>query len=129
MTRPRRRPLLALALAGLLAGCGGGERTFAPQEFVDAVNAEGAELTLGDVLTTNEEGVEIREVTFAGDVPGSGTLLTLADSAEAIAELERCESSISLVCFRAANAVLRFEDVLPEDQVRITAAVEALATE
>lgn len=126
----------------LLAGCGGNdERQFTPQSFVDEINAEGAAVALGDVLTTSEQGVEIYTVTFTeaavgvtgegrvgADEHGSGALLILEDAGAAMEEYDRCQPAPALTCFRAANAVLRFEDLEPADQARVVSALETIAT-
>ena len=53
-----------------------------------------------------------------------------ADSNAALAEYRRCEAAVSLICFRAANAVLIFEGALaPADVARVEAALRALASE
>lgn len=140
--------LRSLGIAGfgvvalLAAGCGGGgEEVYTAEEFVESINAHGASVTLGPVLTTNSDGVEILSVTLSelaaqpasagveGDNHGSGAVIVLEDSAEANAEFERCQGSLSLICFRAANSVLRFEGLFPAEQERITSSIEALATE
>ena len=140
MDRLGTKLLAVLAGLGLAAvsGCGG-EKRFTTEEFVDAINAEGAAVVLGPVISTNEDGVEIRSVTLSetepsptgaeGEVHGSGAVLVLDDAGEAREELARCETAPSLVCFRAANAILRFEDLFPEDQARITTALQSIATE
>jgi len=126
----------------LLAGCGGsGERQFTPQSFVGEINAEGAAVALGEVLTSNEQGVEIYTITFTeaatgvtgeGDIGaaehGSGALLILEDAGAAMEEYDRCQPAPALTCFRAANAVLRFEDLEPADQARLVSALEAIET-
>lgn len=137
-----RRFLLGLAaLLALLAGCGEEERRFAPEEFVDAINAHGAAVGLGDVITTNEEGVDIYDVRFTQPAAGatgegrigpalhgSGSLLILPDAEVAKEEYERCLPAPALTCFRAANAVLRFEDLEPADQARLVSALSAIET-
>lgn len=129
-------------LVALLAGCGGSdERRFAPRELVDELNAQGAALELGDVITRNPDGVEVYSVRFTqaatgvtgegsatSAVHGSGTLLALEDVAAATEEYERCLPAPALTCFRAANAVLRFEDLEPADQARLVTALEAIET-
>lgn len=137
------RFLAAAALVALLlAGCGGeAEREFTPQELVAAINAHGAAVQLGDVVTENEDGVAIYTVRFTepavgvtgegsatSALHGSGSLLTLEDAAAAREEYERCSGAPSLTCFRAANAVLRFEDLEPADQARLVTALEAIET-
>jgi hypothetical protein len=63
-----------------------------------------------------------------GDAHGSGVVLILDGTDAARQEYARCESAISFICFRAANAVLRFSSITPAEQRRITAAVAALET-
>lgn len=122
-------------------GCGS-ERTFSADSFVEAMNSNGARLVLGDRLETERPEVELWQVELeedhglegdeagpaAGHTHGGGTL-TIASGPEAgLAEYERCEPVESLVCFRAANAVLFFEDVLePEERLRIGSALQAIA--
>jgi hypothetical protein len=134
-----RRALLALPLLLALLGACGGEKTFSEEEFIEAVNSEGAALELGEVITTNQDGVDVRAVSFSedatsptgaeGGVHGGGTMLVLPDAGAATEELDRCETAPSLTCFRAANVVLRFEEIFPEEQARVTAAFEAIASE
>ena len=141
--RGLRAPLLilALGLAAMLASCGG-ERTFTAQEFIDEMNAHGAALALGPVLTTNPEGVDIYSVSLtelstgvgsapepvAEGAPGSGSMLILGDADAARSEFSRCEQSPELTCFRAANAVLRFQALGGGDQARIVTAIQAIET-
>jgi hypothetical protein len=134
----RSSTLLALLLAVLLASCGG-ERSFTAEEFVDEINAEGAALELGDVITENQDGLEILEVSFSepavtptggqAETSAHGAMLVLGDAEEAVDEVVRCESAPASTCFRAANVVVRFEEILPEEQARVTQAFEALASE
>lgn len=120
-------------------GCGG-EKVFTPEEFVEAANAQGAGVVLGPMLTTSQDGAEIFTVTLiesatgspsssTEDFSGNGTLLALDDAEAASAEVQRCATTASLVCFRAANAVLRFEGLPPAEQDRLTRSIEALATD
>lgn len=137
-------PALALILALALnsAGCGSDEHHFTSEEFIEAINAEGAGVALGPATATTEDGIEIHEVTFtetstgvgspAIDTPagehGSGSLLIVGDADAARAEFEDCDSVEELTCFRAANAVLRFEDMDGADQARIVTSLEAIQT-
>jgi hypothetical protein len=130
--------LLAIILAALAAGCGG-ERTFTAEEFVEEINAEGAAMEIGEVITENQDGLEILEVSFSepavtptggrAESSAHGAMLVLGDAEEAVDEVARCESAPAFTCFRAANVVVRFEEILPEEQARVTQAFEALASE
>lgn len=130
---------LLISLGALGAG-GCGDRVFTPPGFVDAANAEGAELALGPVLTTTDAGVEVYGLESAGTAPGSdpnpqlhsgekgsATMIVMEDSERARAEFTRCEAAPALTCFRAANVVLRFEQMDAADQARISGALAALA--
>lgn len=129
----------AFALTG--AACGeGGSRTFEPQEFVDAANAEGAGLALGDSLRSSEPEVEeVYELEFEGGehsgeseseehADEGASLIVGADDEAAIAAYERCEATVTLLCFRAANVaiVFRGEASAPEAQ-RIQRALVSLS--
>jgi hypothetical protein len=136
-----RAAAVTLATILAVAGCGD-ERAFEPEEFVDAMNAEGAGLVLGEPLTSIEEGVDVYALEFeeepgeheepeAGGHGHSGGSMTVTEDAEAArAEHARCEEAVSLVCYRAANVVLFF-DLEPSDEhvARVDAAVRALASE
>jgi hypothetical protein len=125
------------ALAALVvAGCG--ERDFTATGLVEAANEEGAQLTLGEALTTSEAGAEIHAITTApagGANPqlegsgGKGTLVVTDDAASGSDEFERCESAADLTCFRVANVVLRFESLDAPDQARVSGAIAALASD
>ena len=141
---PRRRSAARLSLAlisgiALAAGCGGSEEaepTYDPVSFVEAMNAEGAGLTLGPVLTVNQDGIDVNTVTLddsaaaaeeQGDhAHGSGALVVLPGDEEAAAEVQRCRAAPALTCFRVANAVVRFEGLSREDEARLISAVTAL---
>jgi hypothetical protein len=133
----------AALLAAALAACGD-ETTFTADELVAEVNDRGAQVRLGEPLTTSQEDVELYALRLAGtgaapgvpsgdagsapvDVHGGGTLTITEDDDAALAEFERCESAVSLVCFRAANAVLIFEGAIPnQDLARIEMAVQSM---
>lgn len=131
----RRAASAAILLLALAAGCGAGERTFTPEEFVEAINSEGAGIALGSSLTTTETGVDVRTLAFTelsasdgGDTHGGGTLVAVADVDTAREEFARCSQAPSLICFRAANVVLRFEGLQPADEARLASALEAMET-
>ncbi|MEZ5154843.1 MAG: hypothetical protein R2718_01905 [Solirubrobacterales bacterium] len=128
--------VLALAAPALAAGCGG-EREFGAAEFVDAANGKGAALALGGQVTTTASGEPVYAVrSESGSDPnpqleeghGGGTMIVAADAGVAADEFERCESAADLTCFRAANIVLRFEEMAAADRARISGAVSALAS-
>ena len=109
-------------------GCG--EREFEPDEFVEAANAEGAGLVLGESLTSITEDVEVFAVSFQqgqDGAPGGGSLIVTGDSDSAREEHARCQSAVTLTCYRAANVVLYF-DAPPSDArvARVDAAIRAL---
>lgn len=141
--RPRPRAAAVAAAVALLAAAGCGEETrFSAEEFVKAVNREGAALALGPVLTTTPNGVAVHEVALTEVAPsatgegpdaevasGDATLLVFDGSGDAEDEFDRCDDTAALTCFRAANVVLRVEDLQPSDRARLTTAVEALGDE
>jgi hypothetical protein len=139
----RRRGIDLAAVAGalLLAGCGGAdERQLSAREFIGEMNDNGAALKLGPVVTQNEDGVDVNEVTILRTAPtptgegskprpsGSATLLVLSDADAAMDEYDRCQGAPSLSCYRAANVVLRIQDLQPTDRALLTSAISNLAT-
>ena len=106
---------------------------------VDAANAEGAVLILCESLTSITEDVEVFAVSFEeGDEPaagghehdGGGSLMVTGDSDSAREEFERCQSTSSLTCYRAANVVIYFDAPPQEEHVaRVEAAIRALGDE
>lgn len=129
-----RRAALALALSAALVACGG-DGTFDAEEIVSELNANGASLALGEELFSASDEVEIYAVEVEsapqGEThAGGGSLRITEDSATGLAEYERCEAAASLLCFRAANAVLILEDELaPADRVAVEQAVAGLASD
>jgi len=115
---------LLLATVATFQGCGG-EVTFDADGFVEALNAEGVEIELGGALVNDQEGVEVREVSFNRV---SGTLVVTASEETGTAEYERCETAVTLLCYRAQNVVLMFEDEIdPAKRTRLESAFRALA--
>ena len=129
---------IAILVVLALASCGD-EKTFTPEDFVAEMNEVGAGIVLGDVLTTNEAGVDVQTIIFSDatgestrggeEGQGSGTLLAFEGVTEAETDFARCGGAPSLICFRTANVVLRFEDLAPADNARVTAALQSLAAE
>jgi hypothetical protein len=125
-----------LVAAAVAVGAGCGERKFDAEELVDALNEQGAELTLGDRIAENEAGDPVYAIKFTpGGDPnpqlesegGGGTLVVADDDGAANVEFDRCESAGDLTCFRAANTVMRFDEMAATDRARISGAVSALA--
>ena len=124
----------------LVAGCGDSkeaEPAYEPASFIEAMNAEGAGLVLGPVLTVNPDGIDVNTVTLdhPADVPAeesgehahsTGALVVLPGDEAAEAEVQRCHGAPALTCFRVGNAVVRFEDLSREDEDRLSSAVTAL---
>jgi hypothetical protein len=134
-----RLAAIACFAAAALTACGSDERTFTAQEFVDEANAHGTRLTLGEPLPTDEPGTALYGVTIEGPgaehpgaapaIPeeGGGGSLRVEETAEAAeAEYARCDQA-GLLCYRAANVVLVFEqDVDPESLAALARAIRAL---
>lgn len=138
----RRGPTaLALCVALSATACGSGERTYEADEFVEAANAEGAALSLGDSLTSDDGGNDVRALTLSEDqdppdrspppgdqhAHGGGSLTVTESAAEAREEYQRCEGAVSLLCYRAANVVAIFEGLTPAERRRLDSAFSALA--
>jgi hypothetical protein len=137
-----RLAFAALAIFGLaLAACGSGERTFTAAEFVEEANSRGANLELGEPLSTSETDAELYALTIEepaghedaeatpeiGHEHGGGSLRVTGSVEDAEAEVERCEQAVSLFCYRAANIVLIFEqDADPEALSEVAGALRAL---
>ena len=130
---------VAIPCAALL-GCGGEEATFSAEEFVAEANRHGANLVLGGELHSTR-GTELHSVEIEGPDAGGaarleagghagGTLTVTESDAAGQAEHERCEQAASLLCYRAANVVIFFEDAVePADQARLAQALGAMASE
>jgi hypothetical protein len=126
-----------LATAACLAACG--EQGFTADELVGELNDHGAGLELGEALPSTRDGIELHALRFATDPAaalnaegeaegGSGSITITSDADAGLAEYQRCEGAGALVCFRAANAVLIFEDEVPaDDRARLATALRAVA--
>lgn len=124
-----------LAVAALaVAGCG--STTFTAEEMVAEINRHGGQIELGPPLPAQGDEIKIYSLRLTGDaetpedVHAAGTLLIAGGDETALAEYHRCEGSASLVCFRAANAVLVFEGAVPQtDLARVGHAIRAMASD
>ena len=117
----RRTAASCLVIAAAAAGCGG-ERTFDAQEFVDEANSHGAGLELGEPLSATGSDIEVYGVELASSatqVHGGGSLAVAEDPEGGEAEYARCEGAVDLICYRAANVVLRLEEITPEQQAQL----------
>jgi hypothetical protein len=129
---------IVTALTALAIGCGGGEETFSANEFVDRANQGGAGIELREELVTTDPELEIWGVSFSGSpsgaaaapgtdlAHGAGSLAVAADAEAGRAEFARCEAAASLICFRAANVVVRLEGANPDEIARLREAVAAM---
>lgn len=142
--KPIRTLLVALAagtLAGFAPGCGS-DRAYDAEGFVEAANAEGAGLVLGAPLASTNPDHEVRSVEVgegeeeqtggdgeAAHLHSSGSITVTPGEEAARAEHQRCESAVTLLCYRAGNVVLVLQDdVPPEDRARVDRAIQALET-
>ncbi len=136
--------LAALALiAGLafllLGGQEGAELSAA--EFVERVNEQGAGIEVGEQLSVSERGsvydlvlldppaAERARGASAAQTDGTASLIVAPDEDGGVSEYDRCESAASLICFRAANAVVLVEDATPEQLARLGTAIQALGSQ
>ena len=127
----RSRSLLALgAVIALACGCGG-ERDFDAASLVAEMNVGGAGLNLKGRLDAGR-GAAVTAIGFddrsaaAGDEPPAGAVAILDGADAARAEFARCEAAVSFICFRVANAVLRFSNINRAQLQQVTAAVTRL---
>ena len=135
----KRHALLALALV-LAAGCGG-EATLTAAEFIDQINAEGVSIELGQRLASGGDAEELYAVKMP-PLPGepkpppgtesvrgaSGSLYVFGDTGGAEDQLEACQNSSGLLCFRASNVVVVLdEESSPLALQRLAVAIKRLA--
>jgi hypothetical protein len=141
------REIHALAAAFLfatvaVAGCGS-ERTFTVSEFAEEVNEQGVEMRIGRQLQSSEAN-ELHEITLprlpglpppapgeheeeqAGERGVPGTLYVFDDAGAAEDQIAACRASGGLVCYRAENVVVLFEEAGIEAQ-RLALAIQRLA--
>jgi hypothetical protein len=130
-----------LAAVTLALGCGDG-RTFTAKEFVDEINAQGVEMSLGEPLFTEEEGKELYAIELepVAEPPGeaeggeggqghsSGSLSIYNDTGGADDEIESCHAAADLLCYQAANVVVVLEGGGIESQ-QLGVAIQRLSEE
>lgn len=106
--------------------------------FVAAANEAGAGLELGPRLASSGEETEIHTVGFT-DAVGAGSIapgsdlahgaasLIVSPSAEAAGEqYARCDTAITIRCYRSQNVVLLVDSPTPAEIARLDAAIRAL---
>jgi hypothetical protein len=135
----KRHALLALALA-LAAGCGS-EATLTASEFIDQINAEGVSIELGQRLASGGDAEELYAVEMP-PLPGEpkpppgtesvrgagGSLYVFGDAGGAENQLEACQASGGLLCYRASNVVVVLdEESSPLAARRLAVAIKRLA--
>ena len=123
------------------AGCGS-EKTFTASEFVDQVTEQGVSLELGRQLPAGSDADAVYAVTLprlpgeprASGEEGSGggpngTLYVYGDPGGAGDRLDACRASAGLLCFRAANIVVVFDqDVGAISAQRLGVAIQRLGS-
>jgi hypothetical protein len=137
----------ATSLAALTAGCAEGERTFTAEQFVAEANRNGARLELQAPLSATGADAETYAVALepggekAGGGEGAvaepeggeeshehggGSLQVMDTAGDAEEEHRRCEAA-GLLCYRAANMVVIFEqEADPEALARLADALRAM---
>lgn len=149
----RRRRLVAGACAAIVAAValvaaislidGEDGQAFDAEGFVEAANEHGAGIELGDELFTDQEDKEIYGLILVEEDEDEaeseveeeeehhhtgGSLSVLPDERSAESEIARCRTSLSLLCFRAANVVIALEgDPTSGGPQRLAAALARLA--
>jgi hypothetical protein len=128
--------MIAAAILLVAAGCGS-ERTFTAQEFVDEVSDEGVELHLGKPLFTTEGDKELYalELEPVADLPGeahphnAGSISAYDEADAADAEMQSCEASADLLCYRASNVVVVLEGGGGVETQQLGVAIQRLSEE
>ena len=124
-----------------VAGCGS-EQTFTASEFAGEVGEQGVEMRIGRQLQSSE-GNELHEITLprlpglpppapgeheeeqAGEKGVPGTLYVFDDAGPAEDQIAACRNSGGLVCYRAGNVVVLFEEAGIEAE-RLAVAIQRL---
>ena len=124
-------------ICALAAGCGGADN-FTASGFVHRVNDEGVQMRLGRQLssTGNRTLFVVRLTPLPGEPPpapsdregppGRGTLYVFDSSDGARQQLEACQGSGGLACYRANNVVVVFESS-SLDSERLGVAMQRMA--
>jgi hypothetical protein len=122
-----RRLLIGASVSALgfgVVACG--DQNFTADELIGELNDHGARLELGEPLFSARDGIEPFALRSAESASGSVTITPDRDAG--LAEYERCRSAGALVCFRADNAALIFEELAPDERARLASALEAIAS-
>jgi hypothetical protein len=120
------RLAVALLTASVwLASCGG-DQGYTADELISQLDDHGAGLELGESLPSAREGIDVHALRSTAGASGSVTITADADSG--LAEYQRCQTAGALVCFRADNAVLIFEELAPDERAGVAAALQVIAS-
>jgi hypothetical protein len=134
----RQIGLIGLTLLCLLAAGCGGDDNFTATGFVERVNEQGVQMRLGPQLSNAGDRTlyEIRLTPLPGEPPpppgedegspGRGTLYVFDGSDGAKQQLEACQESGGLACYRANNVVVVFESSSLESR-RLGIAIQRMA--
>jgi hypothetical protein len=124
-----------------VAGCGSSSPTLTASEFIDRINGEGVSIVLGQQLSSGGNADELYAVELP-PAPGqpkpppdseaesgaSGSLYAFDDVGGAEDQLEGCQASAGLLCFRAANIVVVLDEhSSPLEARRLAVAIQRLA--
>ena len=125
-----------LSILLVVAGCGGEGREFTASELVEELHSNGAPLQLEGPLPNDQEHLEVYDLSVSTPSSpathghaGAATLTISEDEEAAVAEFQRCESSLTLTCFRVANGVLQLGDGDPELLAEVESAVRAMESD
>jgi hypothetical protein len=132
--------LIAVGTAAMVAaGCGGASNLSA-EEFIQGINDEGVQIKLGAELSSSNgrELYAVQLVPLPGhpepapgteqhehEQQGSGSLYVFDDSGAAEQQMDACRGSAGLICYRAQNVVVLFEEAGLEEQ-RLAVAMNRL---
>jgi hypothetical protein len=131
--------LLILLLS--VAGCGSSSQTLTASEFIERINGEGVSIVLGRQLSSGGDADEVYAVElppvpgqpepppgFEAEPGAGGSLYVFGDMGGAEDQLEACQASAGLLCFRASNIVVVLdEESSPLEARRFAVAVQRLA--
>ena len=111
------------ALAAVMLVACGSEETFTAAEFTQQIRDQGVSIRLGRQLPTSGDADQLFAVRLPrlpgepapprdseGNGDASGTMYVYGDTGGAGDELDACRAAGGLLCFRAANIVVVFDE-------------------